>query len=311
MPAQPLPQFERICLTDAGLETDILFNRGIDIPLFASITLLRSDEGRGELDRYFRGFLDLARRLRTGFVLESATWRASPDWAEPLEITQLELDSLNRDAVRILVKLKAEYSTPETPVVISGCIGPRGDGYDPGQMMSVEEAEGYHSHQARVLVSAGADMLSAITMTNISEATGVARAAKSIDAPVVISFTVETDGRLPTGDELGQAISDVDAATASYPAYYMINCAHPTHFALSLREKEAWTARIGGVRANASKSSHAELDAMTELHTGDAAELADLHRKLRERFPQITVLGGCCGTDLRHVTAIAEACLAD
>ncbi len=311
MPALPLPQLERLCLTDAGLETDILFNRGIDISFFASITLLRTDEGRRELDSYFRGFLDLARRMRTGFVLESATWRASSDWAEPLGITQPELDSLNRDAVAMLVELKAEFATPETPVVVSGCIGPRGDGYDPGRIMSVEEADGYHSHQARVLVSAGADMLSAITMTNIPEATGVARAAKSIGAPVVISFTVETDGRLPTGDELGRAIGVVDAATASYPAYYMINCAHPTHFAFTLREEEAWTSRIRGLRANASKCSHAELDAMTELDTGDPAELADLHRKLRQRFPQITVLGGCCGTDLTHVTAIAEACLAD
>lgn len=311
MPTPPLPQLERFFLTDAGLETDILFNRGIDIPLFASIALLRTHEGRRELDSYFRGFLDLARDKRTGFVLESATWRASPDWAEPLGITQPELDSLNRDAVTMLVKLKAEYATPETPVVVSGCIGPRGDGYDPGRIMSVEEATGYHSHQAQVLVSAGADMLSAITMTNIPEATGVACAARSIGAPVVISFTVETDGRLPTGGDLGQSIEAVDAATACYPAYYMINCAHPTHFAPVLRDGSAWTSRIRGLRTNASKCSHAELDAMTELDTGDLVELAESHRKLRQRFPQITVLGGCCGTDLTHVTAIAEACLAE
>lgn len=311
MPASPLPQLERLCLTDAGLETDILFNRGIDIPLFASITLLRTDEGRRELDRYFRGFLDLARRLKAGFILESATWRASSDWAEPLGITQSELDNLNREAITMLAELKDEYATPGTPIVVSGCIGPRGDGYDPGRIMSADEAESYHSHQARVLASAGADLLSAITMTNIPEATGVARAAQLIGAPVVISFTVETDGRLPTGEELGRAVGEVDAATASYPAYYMINCAHPTHFASALTEKEAWTSRIRGVRANASRCSHAELDAMTELDKGNPAELADLHRELLRRFPQITVLGGCCGTDLTHVTAIAEACLAD
>ena len=311
MPAAPLPQLERLCLTDAGLETDILFNRGIDIPLFASITLLRTDEGRRELDRYFRGFLDLARRLKAGFILESATWRASSDWAEPLGITQSELDNLNRAAITMVAELKAEYATPETPIVVSGCIGPRGDGYDPGRMMSIDEAQSYHSRQARVLASAGADLLSAITMTNIPEATGVARAAQSIGVPVVISFTVETDGRLPTGEDLGRAVGDVDAATASYPSYYMINCAHPTHFASALTEKEAWTSRIRGVRANASRCSHAELDAMTELDKGDPVEFAELHRDLLRRFPQITVVGGCCGTDLTHVTAIAEACLAD
>lgn len=311
MPAAPMPQLERLCLTDAGLETDILFNRGIDIPLFASITLLRTDEGRRELDRYFRGFLDLARRLKAGFVLESATWRASSDWAEPLGITQSELDNLNREAITMLAELKAEYATLQTPIVVSGCIGPRGDGYDPGRIMSVDEAENYHSHQAQVLASAGADLLSAITMTSIPEATGVARAAQSLGVPVVISFTVETDGRLPTGEELGRAVGEVDAATASYPSYYMINCAHPTHFASVLTEGEAWTSRIRGLRANASKCSHAELDAMTELDQGDSVELAELHRELLRRFPQITVVGGCCGTDLTHVTAIAEACLAD
>lgn len=311
MLAPPLPQLDRLTLTDAGLETDILFNRGIDIPQFASITLLQTDQGRSELDRYFRGFLELARRMRTPLVLESPTWRSSPDWAEPLDMTLAELDSFNCDAITLLLELKAEYATPETPVVVSGCIGPRGDGYDPGRIMSVEEAADYHSHQARVLVSGGADMLSALTMTNIPEAIGVACAARAIGASVAISFTVETDGRLPTGDELGAAIEAVDAATASHPAYYMINCAHPTHFAPALREGKAWTSRIRGLRANASKCSHAELDAMSALDAGDLVELAEWHRKLRQRFPQITVLGGCCGTDLTHVTAIAEACLAE
>lgn len=176
--------------------------------------------------------------------------------------------------------------------------------------MSVEEAEGYHSHQAGVLASAGPDMLTAITMTNAPEAVGVTRAARALGMPVAISFTVETDGRLPTGDRLADAVTAVDAATGGYPAYYMINCAHPDHFSSSLEEGAAWTTRVRGVRANASRLSHAELDAMTELDVGDPAELAALHRGLRERFPNLTVMGGCCGTDLRHVAAIAETCLA-
>jgi homocysteine S-methyltransferase len=303
-----LPQLERLFLTDAGLETDILFNRGIDLPHFASITLLQTGDGRRALEDYYRGFLELARRMGKGLVLESATWRSSPDWAEPLGMTLAELDALNADAISMLHSLRREYQSDASPIVVSGCIGPRGDGYDPGRIMSVDEAQAYHVHQAQIFRSAGVDMITAITMTNIPEATGLALAAKARDVPVAISFTVETDGRLPTGDTLADAIAAVDEATRDYPAYYMINCAHPTHFAGALEENAPWTARIRGVRANASTCSHAELDAMTELDIGDPADLAARHKMLIERFPQITVLGGCCGTDLRHVTAIAEAC---
>lgn len=303
-----LPQLQRLFLTDAGLETDILFNRGIDLPHFASITLLQTGDGRLALEDYYRGFLELARRMGTGLVLESATWRSSPDWAEPLGMTLAELDALNADAISMLIALREEYQSDANPIIVSGCIGPRGDGYDPGRIMSVDEAQVYHAHQARIFHSAGVDMISAITMTNVPEAVGLAQAAKALHVPVAISFTVETDGRLPTGDSLSDAVAAVDEATQNYPAYYMINCAHPTHFAGALEENAPWTARIRGLRANASTCSHAELDAMTELDIGDPLDLAARHKMLVDRFPQITVLGGCCGTDLRHVTAIAEAC---
>lgn len=304
-----LPQLESVFLTDAGLETDIIFNRGIDLPYFASITLLQSTEGKLALEGYFRGFLELARRMRCGLILESATWRASSDWAEPLGMSQQELDALNASAIAILRDLRDEFGSTIPSVLISGCLGPRGDGYDPGKIMSDEEAESYHHHQAEVLASAGVDQLTAITMTNVPEAIGIAKAAKSLGIPVAISFTVETDGRLPTGDKLSEAVSAVDRATDSTPAYYMINCAHPSHFAAALEDGADWVNRIGGVRANASRCSHAELDAMSELDRGDLEELAALHSELRQRFPHINVLGGCCGTDLGHITAIAEACL--
>ena len=309
MSLAPLPQLARLFLTDAGLETDILFNRGIDLPYFSSITLLNSEQGRQALEDYFRGFLELASRMSSGLILESATWRASSDWAGPLGLSEAELDTLNYDAVHMLIRLRETYQSRVPGIIVSGCIGPRGDGYDAGRIMAVDEAEIYHARQANVLASAGVDMLTGITMTNVPEAIGLARAAKALEVPVAISFTVETDGRLPTGDRLGVAVEAVDEAMANYPAYYMINCAHPTHFVSSLDEDAEWTSRIRGVRANASRWSHAELDAMTELDTGDIAEFAALHRDLRRQFPQINVLGGCCGTDLRHITAIADLCL--
>ena len=304
-----LPQLDRLFLTDGGVETDLIFNRGIDLPFFASVLLLRTAEGEKALDDYIRPYLELARRLGTGFEFVTASWRASPDWAAKFGLTQDELDDLNRKSVERARALQAEYR--DVPSVISGCIGPRGDGYDPGNIMTIAEAQDYHRHQISTLAGAGADLISALTMTNIPEAVGIARAAKAEDMPVAISFTVETDGRLPTGDSLRNAIEAVDEATGSYPAYYMINCAHPTHFMSVLSGDEEWTKRIGGIRANASRCSHAELDMMTELDSGDPDELGRMYRTIRDDLPGIRVIGGCCGTNLHHVTAIAEACVAD
>ena len=306
---RPLPQLSRLFITDAGLETDLIFNRGMDLPCFASVALLRGEDGRRALEDYFRPFLDLARSAGVGCLLESASWRASPDWAPKLGLSLDELAALNRASVEMLRRLRDEYQTEETPVVVSGCIGPRGDGYDPGAIMSVGEAEAYHSWQAMALAEAGPDLLSAITMTNVNEAIGVARAARGVGLPVVISFTVETDGRLPTGQSLADAVEAVDEATDSYPAYYMVNCAHPTHFIPILDPRQGWTRRLGGIRANASRCSHAELNAMTELDAGDPAELGQLYREIRDKLPNVQVLGGCCGTDIRHLKAIADSCV--
>lgn len=301
-----LPQFDRLFLTDAGLESDMIFNHGIELTCFSSLNLLRSEEGRAALDRYFRDFIDLARESGTGLILETATWRASADWAEPLGLSQDELDRLNREAVTSLLRLRDESA--DVPIVVSGCIGPRGDGYDPGRIMSRDEAADYHARQARTLAEAGADMLCALTMTNINEAIGIARAAGWAGLPVAISFTVETDGRLPTGDRLEDAIAAVDETTGSNPAYYGINCAHPTHFAATLTSGGAAIRRVKALRANASKCSHEELEAMTTLDDGNPAELGAEFRALLDRLPHLTVLGGCCGTDIRHIRAIADAC---
>jgi homocysteine S-methyltransferase len=304
-----LPQLDRIFLTDGGLETDMIFNRGVELRSFAAIDLLATAFGRQALDRYFREYLDLARTHGSGFVLESPTWRASQDWAEALGLTPEELDERNAEAIGLLHALRLEYSPLGVPAVISSCVGPRGDGYDPGEIMTADEAFAYHRRQVAALASAGPDMISAITMTNVPEAIGVAKAASSVQLPAVISFTVETDGRLPTGDTLGSAIEQVDAATGGYPAYFMVNCAHPTHFADVLAGGGAWTKRVRGIRANASRCSHAELDNATELDIGDPHELGRLYRDLRTTLPGLNVLGGCCGTDIRHLVEIALACV--
>ncbi|MFC3079921.1 homocysteine S-methyltransferase family protein [Phenylobacterium terrae] len=297
-----------LLLTDGGLETTLIFQDGVDLPHFAAFVLLRTPEGRRRLEEYYARYLDIAARDRAGFVLETPTWRANPDWAERLEIPLDELEALNRRSIAMMHALKDRYADKVSPIVVSGCLGPRGDGYDPGQVMTDAEAQAYHAGQVRAFAEAGADVVSAITMTNVPEAVGIARAAKAQGVACVISFTLETDGRLPTGQGLGEAIAAVDAATGGWPAYYMINCAHPSHFEGALAEGGAWLSRIGGLRANASRRSHQELNDSPDLDDGDPEELGREHAELLAKHPQIRVFGGCCGTDERHVACISRAC---
>jgi homocysteine S-methyltransferase len=304
-----LPQLAGgLFLTDGGLETTLVFHERVDLPCFAAFHLLKDAAGRDMLVRYFERYIAIAEADRRGFILESPTWRSSRDWGEKLGYGSKHLAAANRESIGLMLDLRARHETRSLPMVVSGCVGPRGDGYDPGALMSADEAHDYHREQIATMVEAGADMVTAITMTNASEAIGVARAAAEAAAPVAISFTVETDGRLPTGQPLGEAIDEVDAATRSAPVYYMINCAHPLHFESTLNAQEPWMARIRGLRANASRRSHQELNDSPDLDDGNPIELGGQYRDLIRRHPQINVLGGCCGTDHRHVECISLAC---
>ncbi len=304
-----LPQLDGgLFLTDGGIETTLIFHEGLDLPSFAAFDLFKSADGEEALRKYFRTYAALARRIGAGIVLESATWRSSPDWGERLGYSREALAGANRRAIGLLEEIRNEVEDGRTRAVISGCVGPRGDGYAPGNTMSETTAESYHAEQIGTFAETAADMVTAITMNYAEEAIGVARAARRLEMPAVISFTVETDGRLPTGQTLRAAIETVDAATGASPAYYMITCAHPAHFESALAPGEPWVDRIRGLRANASVKSHAELNESAELDVGDPVGLGADHARLKQRLPRINVLGGCCGTDERHVEQIARAC---
>lgn len=302
-----LPQLDGgLFVTDGGIETTLIYHEGVDLPEFAAFDLLKDESGTETLRRYYAPYVEIARERGLGLVLESPTWRANPDWAQRIGYGLGELDELNRRAIALMEELRDAAATGG-PVVISGCVGPQGDGYRPETMLSAAEAEAYHATQIGTFADTAADMVTAITMTYVEEAVGVARAASSAGLPSAISFTLETDGRLPTGQGLGEAIEQVDAETGGGPAYYMLNCAHPAHFDAVVEPGAPWLERIGGLRTNASTKSHAELDVAEELDEGDPADLARRHAALRGRLPRTNVLGGCCGTDRRHVDAICAA----
>lgn len=306
-----LPQLNgNLFLTDGGIETTLIFLEGFDLPEFAAFDLLKSAKGRTALRDYFRRYAKIAAEHGTGFIFETPTWRSNPNWAAKIGYSAAMLAEANRAAVALTVQVRDEFVGRIPQMVISGCVGPSDDGYRPSTMMTAAEATRYHAEQVNLFATTEADMVMANTMTYPEEAIGVVEAAKSAEMPVVISFTVETDGRLPNGQTLQSAIEQVDAVTDHYVSYFMLNYAHPTHFTDALSAGEVWTQRIRGLRANASRMSHKELDNAEELDEGNPVELGEQYRALmNHQLCKLNVMGGCCGTDHRHIAAIAQSCL--
>jgi homocysteine S-methyltransferase len=294
-----------ILLTDAGLETVLVFHEGWDLPSFAAFPLLDSAAGRAALDRYLQPFVQLAAARDTGLILETPTWRANRDWGRTVGYSEEDLRRVQHDAVAFV----RDAVDGSGDVAVSGSVGPRGDGYVPGARMTADHAAEYHHAQVRDLLEAGAELVTSFTLSYADEGVGFAAAARDVGIPAVVGFTVEQDGRLASGETLGEAVERVDEATGRHPSWFMVNCAHPDHIAPGLAGGGAWLDRIGALRANASRHSHAELDAATELDDGDPVELADGNARLHRSLPALRVVGGCCGTDIRHVTAIADALL--
>ena len=303
-----LPQLKnKLFVTDGGLETTLVFHQGFELPCFAAFDLLKDEQGTETLRSYFVRYASIARQWGMGFVLEAPTWRANRDWATQLGYDAVTLADANRKAIGLMLEVRNAYETTASPMVISGNLGPRGDGYVASARMSSDEAREYHSQQIETFAQTDADMISVLTLNYVEEAIGIALAARDNAIPAAISFTVETDGYLPTGDSLADAIKRTDDATDGYPAYYMINCAHPTHFEHIVKNDNEWCERIRGLRANASKRSHAELDECTSLDDGNPVELGGQYKQLLQVLPNLNVLGGCCGTDHRHMEAICSA----
>lgn len=302
----PWPAKGTTVVTDAGLETWLLFQRGVELPAFAAYSLAATATGRALLTEYLQHFAAIASSIGAAPALDAATWRANPDWAAVLGHDLDTLGSLIDACVQVVADVRATWRGTQ-PFLIDGPVGPRGDGYRVEASMTPEAAADYHGFQVSRMADAGVDVITALTMGYVGEAAGIALAARAADVPAVVSFTLETDGRLPTGMSLGEAIEATDAATSAYPLHYMINCAHPTHFDHVLDPTAPWAHRIGGIRANASALSHAELDEMVELDEGDPADLARRYVALRDKLPSLHVVGGCCGTDHRHIAAIAAA----
>ncbi|GAB3015809.1 homocysteine S-methyltransferase [Nocardioides flavus (ex Wang et al. 2016)] len=298
-----LPATANGWVTDGGLETDLIFHRGIDLPDFASFPLLDDAEGRAVLEDYYRAYAGVAARAGAGLLLETPTWRANADWGARLGYDPEALRRINREAVAHLRALAHELGDRVVTTLVVGAMGPRGDGYRAGEHDAEHYAD-YHRPQLEAFAEEGADLATAYTLSTVAEAVGVVRAAQDVDLPVAVSFTVETDGRLPDGTALGEAVERLDELTAAAAAHLLVNCAHPDHVAAGVDVAAPWTGRIAGLRVNSSRLSHAELDEAEQLDEGDLADLRETTRRLASDLPAVRIVGGCCGTDARHVAAM-------
>lgn len=294
-------------LTDGGLETSLIYHHGIDLRHFSAFELLLNEKGRNTLRAYYEPYLRLAEQFQLGFILETPTWRANADWGFKLGYPHDELFALNRQSVKLMRELAAPFLSTLPHVLISGNIGPRGDGYRVEQVMTAEQAAVYHQDQVKAFATADADLVTGLTINYRAEAIGIIKAASLFNLPVVISFTVETDGSLPDGELLKDAIERSDQQTDRYASYYMINCAHPQHFINRIQPGEDWVTRIRGIRANASLKSHAELDESTTLDAGDKILLSEGYVQLSKLLPALSVIGGCCGTDHSHMEVLCQS----
>ncbi|MFT3987754.1 homocysteine S-methyltransferase family protein [Aestuariivirga sp.] len=301
-----LPQQAGHLMTTAGgFETWMQYVDGFKLRHFCGFELLNDPRGVTRLRDYHRKVVEAAVANGFGVINEGLHYRASRDWGDLTGFSREGLAEINMRGIDLYRDFAREYQSPQTPMLVGGVIGPRGDAYNVGRTPDAAESEDYHSEQILTFRKAGADHVTAMTFSSVEEAIGLARAAKALDMPVVISFFVAPGGKLKGGETLDEAISRVDAATGTAPAYFMINCTHPTEFTPGLTPGP-WNSRLGGFMPNAVAMETLDLCKLGHLEDGDPQELGGQMAELAQRFPHVNVWGGCCGTDGRHIGQITR-----
>lgn len=291
---------EEIWMSWTGMETDLIFNKGYELPEFAAFPMIDNPDGRERLEGYYEELIKIGRDTNVGIILNTPTWMANPDRAIGVGYGADDLPRVTHDAVALARGVAQKHDDVATLVSVQ--IGPQGDGYKPG-IAAIDASAAYHAPQIMAAKTSDADLVSAYTLGSTGEAIGISIAANRIGVPALISYTVETDGKLADGTSLAEAV--LALSEQAKPAAIMVNCAHPDHISNGL-DGGAWEAKLSGIIANASRQSHAELDECEVLDDGDPEELSLQLAELKKAHSGLTVFGGCCGTDLRHLRATAE-----
>ena len=307
MNAEFPPRLEgKFYLTEGGTETEVMYKWGFDLPEFAMFPLLDDPEADTVIRNMYRRYLDVAAEQGVGVLLNGHDYRASPDWGAKLGYSAEGLQQMQRRTIQFLDEMRAEYADRVTDVYIAACIGPRGDAYGTGGEITADEAEDYHSVQLHNLDGTAADMAVAATFNNIPEAIGVIRAAKGAGMPIGVSLTLTPEGRLRSGPTLREAVETVDEVTAGAAAWFGTNCSHPLEFEPAIADAGPWLDRLRYIRPNAAKMDKIALCSLGHLEDGDPEELGEQMGDVVRRLPRADIIGGCCGTDERHLSEIAR-----
>jgi S-methylmethionine-dependent homocysteine/selenocysteine methylase len=301
----PLQREGQLFLTDGGIETEIMYKWGFELPHFAMYPLLDNPDAMSAVRAMYRRYLDVVAKHRLSALMGGLDYRASPDWGALLGYSPEALAEANLRSIAFLRELADEYADDIPQILIAGYVGPRGDAYQTNRTITAAEAEDYHAVQLATLKAADVDLAWALTFNNIPEAIGVARAAARIGVPLAISFTLDTTSRLSSGPSLARAVETVETETDGAPAFYSLNCSHPVEFEPALTPG-GWTERVRGFRPNASRMDKIALCKLGHLEEGDPVELGRLMGTLARRYPHMDVWGGCCGTGDVHLDQIAR-----
>ncbi len=267
-------------------------------PELVNATLMYTPEGRRLMESLYRQYLDIARAAALPMILCTPTWRANRERVRKHKAPV----GINRDNTRFLLQLRDQYR--EIPVRIGGMLGCKNDCYQAKEALSADEAEAFHAWQIQELASAGADFLIAETLPAVSEALGIGRAMTNHSIPYILSFTIDRGGRVLDGTRLSDAIRYLDRRLGRQPLGYMVNCAYPTFLSIAAQQEEA-LARLIGFQANASDLDQCDLDGSCEIHANPVEEWGRAMRIIHTEAG-IPIMGGCCGTDGRHIRYLAH-----
>ena len=261
--------------------------------------LIYDQHGKQALLELYQEYVDIAKQYNLPIFLLTPTWRADHSRVEASGVCE----AINTDVVNFLAKFRDSQSSKGN-IKICGLIGPKNDCYTPDEGLSVQDSQAYHAWQIEQLVAAGVDYLIAETLPNVEEALGIAKAMALTEVPYIISFVIDKNGLILDGTSLVDAIKYIDSNTNNNPFGYMVNCAFPSFLNADHQPKELFS-RLIGYQANASSLDHCDLECAEQLKMNDISEWGDLVLELNSKYG-VEILGGCCGTNEKHLKYLAK-----
>ena len=293
-------------LTEGSIIERVRRSPGLALdPYIENTGLVFDPRGREVLTAIYRGYLNVGRDVDVPMIMLTPTWRANP---ERLGLAGFDdVRGVHKECFDFISSMRGEYGDYASNAPIGGLMSCRGDAYRPEEALGIDEAEVFHSEQVDAFARTGVDFIMASTLPARTEAIGIAKAMARSGLPYVPSFIVRPDATLLDGTPLDDVIVEIDDTVDPAPVFYMMNCIHPDVYlsVYPMLDGEHVKRRMLGLQANTSLMRPEELDKLDRLDTADAGDFAVSIINVHDRCGA-KILGGCCGTDERHIRSIAE-----